>query len=917
MEGREEERRSIRALLDEARTGHAGILGFRGAAGTGKTTLCDDALVAATDMTVLSLCGVESERDLPLAALLALLRPLDEFVDDLPGAQRAVAGALLEGVGSQVGDSFALGATCLALLAVAAEKEPLLVIVDDLQWVDEVSGRAMAFAFRRLARDAVAVLLASRETEPDDGRPDPLPGPWPWTELGGLDADQCTRLLGANGVAPAVADRLCVLCAGNPLALLEVADGLTVAQRLGTVPLPDPVPLGPRGTAAIGRRLAGLPADCVEALVVLAVGGDADLPDHARALSARGTEPTVLVAAERAGVVRVDSGLPRFAHPLLRSAVISLANPAMRRRAHAAWAELDGVPVGRRARHLAAATVGASEEVAAALEEAADVAAERGGVAAGVDALVQAALVSPEPSARARRRLRAAEGAFLAGRRELAQELVSSVLAEEAPTLDPAPAGLRDQALALDASLRVWTTEVGDARAVVTPVIDRLAGPAPELAALLGVQLVITMWSAGETRARIDLCHRIRALAIEDPALRHLVEFTDATFSLANCDPGPTREMLCGGDPASWRDELLRRYPAYYTGLHHWWRWTDRIDQGRFEIEAHIADARRRMATTLLPHPLMLRADIHFETGEIARSRADLTEAIGLCEETGQDGLLGYAHALRGKAAALEGDESLARTEAELALEIARRSGLRPITFFAHHTLGLLELGLGRPGEAARHLAFLRTTALDLGSHHPKSVPWHADHVEALLGAGRRDEAAVVSAELAADAERCDSAWARAVALGTEARVAPDDQADGKLEQAIDAQEGMPLEQARTRLFLGEHRRRHGRVRDARDPLAAAAATFAGAGVLPWARRADAELRAAGGRAATTPAPDLGGLTDRELQICLAVADGATNKEVGAALFLSRKTVEYHLGNAFRKLGVTSRAQLVRLVAAR
>ncbi|NMO92764.1 LuxR family transcriptional regulator [Actinomycetospora sp. TBRC 11914] len=914
MEGREDERREVRRLLDAARDSRAGVLGLRGSAGSGKTTLCDDAIDAATGMTVLVVCGTESERDLPLAALLALLRPLDDRVDDLPDAPRAVARALLDGVGTQDGaDPFTLGATCLALLAVAAEKEPVLVVVDDAQWVDEVSGHAMAFAFRRLARDAVAVVLACRDPQGADDRPCPIPGSWSWTELGGLEPDQAVRLLAGHDVTPDVATTLCTACGGNPLALLEVVRGLSAEQRTGAAALPDPVPLGPRGTAAAGRRLAELAPGDLEALAVLAVAGEGELPDHARALAARGLDPTALEDAERRGVVRWEAGLPRFVHPLLRSAVVTQAGPQARRRAHAAWAGLEGVPVVRRAHHLAGATVGVSEEVAATLERAADVAVERGGVAAGVDALVRAAQFSPEPTERARRRLRAAEAAYLAGRRDLAHELVTAVLAEEPDS--GVVAGLRDQALALDASLRVWTVEAGEAHLVVMPVIERLVGPAPDLAALLGVQLVVAMWSTGQIRSGTGLARRVRELPITDPAIRHLADFACALFTLSAGDPGPTRELLRRTDPAAHRDELLRRFPLYYTGLHHWWRLADHGAAGLREVDEQVAFLRRRMATTLLPHPLMLRADLRFETGEVARARADLTEAIGLCEETGQGVLAGYAHAMHGRAAALEGDEPLARGEAESALETARSSGLRPILLYAHHTLGLLELGLGRPEDAARHLDLVRATAADLGSQHPKIVPWHADHVEALLGAGRHAEAAAVSAGLVADAERCDSAWSRAVALGTEARVAPDDRADDLLAQAVDAQAGMPLEQARTQLFLGEHRRRRGRVRDAREPLAAAAATFAGLGVVPWARRAEAELRAAGGRAAAPAAPDLGALTDRELQICLAVADGASNKEVGAALFLSRKTVEYHLGNVFRKLGVTSRAQLARLVA--
>jgi DNA-binding CsgD family transcriptional regulator len=926
VEGREQERRAVRTLLDGARAGRAGVLGLRGAAGTGKTTLCDDAVAAATDMTVLSLSGAESERDLPLAALLALLRPLGELVDDLPDAQRTVAAALLEGVGSRaVADSFALGATCLALLAAAAEEEPLLVVVDDVQWIDEVSGHAMAFALRRLGRDAVAVVLASREADPDDERPYPLSGSWPWIDLGGLDEDHSVRLLAGSGVAPAVAARLCVACAGNPLALLELARGLSAPQRAGVAPLPDPVPLGPRGTAVLGGRLVGLPTETQQALAALAAAGESELAHLPRVLLALGLDAGALVAAERAGVVRVDAGVPRFVHPLLRAAATARAGPDALRRAHAAWAALGGLSTVRRAHHLAAAAVGVSEEVASTLEAAADLTTERGGVAAGVDALVQAALASPDPHPRARRRLRAAEAAYLGGRRDLARALVTAVVAEDPE--DPLSGDgdrcatttvrLRDQALALDASLRVWSTsaDVGEAQAAIEPTIERLAVPAPDLAGLVGVQLTAAMWSAGRTDGARTWIRRVQGFPIVDPAVRHLVDLAHAVITLASGDPSATEDLLRHGWPAAWRDELLQRLPAAYSPLHQLWRWADRVEEGLVEIDAQIDWARRTVATTVLPHSLMLRADIRFEAGDLPRARADLTEAIGLCEDTEQGGLLGYAYAERARIAALEGDESLARAGAELALQTAGRAGLRPVLLFAYHALGLLELGLGRPEEAVRYLEQVRELALALGDHHPKIVPWHADHVEALLGAGRHDEATEVATAFAATADRCRSPWARAVALGALARVTDDDEADGLLVQAVEAQAGMPFEQARTRLFLGEHRRRRGRVRDAREPLALAALTFAELGTLPWARRAEAELRAAGGRVAATTTPALSGLTDRELQICLAVADGGTNKEVGAALFLSRKTVEYHLGHVFRKLGVTSRAQLTRLVA--
>ena len=901
VRGREHERDLVRGLIDQARNGRAAVLGLRGEAGSGKTTLCEAAVSLAGDATVVALRACEAESDLSLAALFAFLRPLRPLVDDLPVAQRDVARALLDGVvGPAHTDRLALGAVTLALLSSAAEAGPVLVVVDDAHWVDPLSGAVLAFAFRRLDRESVAVLVCGRPVEPD-----PLPGDWPRHDLPGLADADVVALLATRGVVAGVARDLARAGGGNPLAVLELAGGLSAAQASGREPLPEPLPLGPRGTASFGRRLDGLPARTLSALAAVAAGGDPDLPDLPRVLAALGLDLGDLAPAERAGVLAVAPGVC-FRHPLLRSAAATAAGPEALRAAHGAWASHGPEEPVRRARHLAAAAVGASEEAAAALERAGDAAAARGGVAAGADLLARAAALTPDPAVRARRRLRAADSWFLAGRHAQAREHLDALLA------GGAAGGVGDQALALDATLTLWADGVVEGSSLVPGTLERLAGTAPDLAALVAIQLGTMQWSAGRHHEGTATVDRAAELAVSDPVVRYLLDLTQAAFRLAVADPAPLAAFRARYDPAQWRLRALERFPAHYQVATEVWRSAGDMATAWAEVQTQVAWARRHAAHALLPVPLMVRAQLRLADGDVLRTRADLVEALQLAEDVGFGGLTGFAHAFRARAAALEGDEETVRRHADLALEVARTTGQRPVSFYVRHALGLLELGCGRPVEAARHLDGNVAPWREITPLHPAVVPWQGDHVEALVAAGRVPDAAAALELFHEDAARSGSPWARAVVLRCAALVAGPDPGD-LFEQALAAQADMPFERARTLLRLGEHLRRTRRVTRAREVLAETVELFAERGLGPWLRRAEAEHRAAGGRPASRVRP-VAGLTDRELQICLAVADGATNKEAGAKLFLSPKTVEYHLGHAFRKLGVNHRAQLAALV---
>lgn len=890
------------ALLADAANGRAGVLEIVGEPGIGKTALCES-VAAESGMTVLRVLGVQGEAELPLAALYALLRPLRGYVGDLPPAQREAAGGLLDGGGGPVTDVLVLGAATLSLLARAAEDGPVLVLVDDVHWVDDLSGTVLAFAFRRLGADSVAVILSTR---PVPRRP--IAGPWTTLTLTGLPPAAAAPLLGP-ATSPGVVATLHAATGGNPLALSELARTLTPAQLAGSAPLPDPLPLGERGTAAFGDRIAGLPAPTRLALAVVAAAGPGGTSLLPVALAELELTAGALAPAERAGLLVVGETGPAFPHPLVRAAAFATVEPAVRRRVHGALAaaSADG-DVQRHALHLAASTGVPSEEVAEALERAAEEAERRGGPAAGARARTSAAELSPEGPARDRRRVTAAEACLLAGRRDDAERLVAEVLATGGST------GERWRALALRASAAMWTMGGLAAVPMMRDTMDELADVAPELAGLVASQLSTVLGSFGRLAEAAEISERATRLRVSDPVVGYLLAERH-TWGLA---------MM--GD-LSGDNEAIRRYPHEVHGvaarsrfpMHpHTWTQTlmlmERFGECRVDADSHVSDLRRSGSPTQVPYPLMVRADVCFYTGELQRAKADLDEAIDLDEQVGFGLLRGFAHALRLRAAAFEGDQVAAVGLASAAADAVDRGGQRSVALYRSHALGLLELGLGRPAVAAEHLAQAATAAAAAGLVSPLSVPWQGDRIEALHGAGRESEAADALAALDETATHTGSRWARSVAARCRALMG--DPAWPELyEAALEEQRDLPVERARTALLYGSHLRRARRLRAARDVLAPAAEELSRMGARPWAERARAELRAAGGRVASEPSTVTTALTAQELRVCLAVAEGATNRETAEMLFLSPKTVEYHLGRVFTKLGVGNRAQLTRLVA--
>lgn len=895
--GRSAETAAIGDLIDRAGKGHGGALVLRGEAGAGKTALLDLAASRGGPMRVLRTTGVEAEADLAFAALHQLLLPVTGLLDALPEPQaEAVRGALgLAPAGS--GDRFLLAAGVLSLLAEAAAPNGLICVVDDFQWVDRPSADALLFAARRLRTEPIAMPLAVRGDTPVRGLPS--------LEIAGLAEPAAAKLLDAGfTLAAPVRRELVALTGGNPLALRETARLLTDAQRAGREPLPDPLPGGSR---LFGDRVAALSAGARQTALLAAV--ESDLGLVLRAAERLGAGEAALPELESAGLAGVSGTHVRFRHPLIRSAVYEAASPAARREAHAALAEVSEVSEvsrvsegERRAWHLAGAALGQDESVAAALARAAEQARDRGGYGTAATALTRAAELTPAPIVRARRLTDAAVAAWLGGRPGQAESLLAEARelagADTALTMEIARLRGRFELNSGNAAEAVRILAAGD-------TLDMLAD-ASEAASYVG-----------DTAAMAEIGRR--AAAFPEGFLRDVVAGIGATLAGGGGHDLLRRALGRTGELREAADFLWATAAASYLG--------------EVDLSAELAERAGRVARVSgmagqLPVVLEFVATAERLAGRLAESRAVSEEGLELAREAGYANTVAAHLANLAAVAALRGEEEACARHAGEALAIAvpHRVGLR--AGLAAYALAMLDLCLGR--FAAAHDRFTALAAAGPGAGHP-TVVWRStpDRIEAAVGAGDADAARAALEAYERWSAHAGTAESRALLARCRGLVLPDDQAVEALGEASRLHAN-PFEAARTGLLLGERLRRTHRPGEARAHLRAALETFRRAGADPWARRAYGELRAAGesvrpeedGPGTPVVVPDVRGtaldaLTPQELRIATLVAEGATSKEIAARLFLSPRTVEYHLYKIYPKLGITSRTELARLVVLR
>ena len=903
--GRDPERVRIGELLDGARASRSAVLVISGEPGVGKSALLEDARDQAGDMRVLSGAGVESEAQLPFAALHQIVRPVLGHVESLPQPQATALGGALGLAAGGSEDRFLVSLAVLSLLAEAAEDRPLLCLVDDAQWLDDASADALVFVARRLEAEGIVMLFGARE---GDVRRFEAPG-LPDLQLGGLDPSAAGTLIDRSAgveLSSELRGRLVAETGGNPLALLELSSALSEAQLSGAETVLAPIPVSARVERAFLARVNRLPEETQTLLLVASADDSGELATVLRASAQLGAEAVALDEAERAGLVHVRGTRLELRHPLVRSAVYQAAPLSKRQAVHGALATvLDGeADADRRAWHRAAASVEADPSVGEELEEAAERARRRSGFAAASLAFERAATLTTDEDQRARRLTSAAENAWLAGRVERALMLLE---AARPLVSEPIRRADIDRFLGLIEMTRGVPADACQLLLrAATEVAPSDGGRALQLLNIAGLAAAY----AGDREAAVAIGRLARDLHQEEPPFfRMLAQLLVGLGAHADEDFADAASRLrVALELAEELDDDAAKEPvallfagraALYLG----------DDQATYRTHREAAArARASGALSIVTQILPRLAITELWAGRWASGSANAREGVQLAREIGQHDLVAQQLVLLALIAALRGSEDECRSLAAESRELASARQLGIVLELAHWALALLELGLGRAEEALRRCREISSTLV---------VFWGGlDRIEAAIRAGEPETARAWLGVLEPWAESSASPWGRAVALHCRALLSDDESESERLFlEALDAHAdaSRPFEHARTELAYGEFLRRARRRVEARDHLRAALDRFETLGATLWAERARVELRASGQTARKRDPSTRNTLTEQELQIARFVAEGHTNREVAAQLFLSPRTIDFHLRNVYRKLGITSRTALARL----
>ena len=903
--GRDAERALVGALLDAARDSRSGALALRGEAGVGKTVLLEDARTSARDMHVLSARGVESESELPFAALHQLLRPALRLLDRLPGPQAIALRSALGLADGGAQERFLIYSGCLSLLSELAEERPVLCLVDDAHWLDAGSSDALQFVARRLDAEGVALLFSARE---GDVRVFEAPDV-PSHAVGGLEHDAAAALLAqvAASASPHVRERLLEETHGNALALVELPTALSAAQLAGDDPLPESLPMTRRLERVFHERVARLPAPTRLALLAAAADDSESAAVVERAVSTLSSGALALADAENAGLIRVDGGRLAFRHPLVRSAVYGSATSTERRAVHwalAAALEGDAEQADRRAWHLASSALEPDAGVVQALDEAAARAVERGGHAAAAKALARAAALSADPTARAERLARAAALTSVIGR-----DAEAVTLAERAEALTDDPALRAQCAFVTGVAALRWgrpRDAIPTLVAAASAVADVDAGRAAELL----MQATSCAWQSGDGSAVQEIA-RITASVIPPSGDETSAFFAGVIRGFAAMMAGDHGEAARRLEPAIAHGALTDQpRHALLANLAAIWLGDDeaagalvgrsvRLARARGEI-GNLADALSARSAQLI---LAQRND---EAALAAH------EAAALARELSAENILLLLHAVLAIIAAIQGDHEASHRYGEQVVAVANAKGLPNRHALATYALAIDDVNSARWTEALER--FDTMAERGTGDSDPvMAALMLPDKVEAAVRAGRTELARESLRRFETWATYSGARFAAPRLAGCRALLAEGDEATAHFETMLAlADDARPLDLARMRMHYGEHLRRERRRTAARTQFRAALATFEAYRAEPLAERARAELRATGESARKRDPSTIDRLTPQELQIARFVAGGLSNKEVAAQLFLSPRTVDAHLRKVFTKLGITSRTQLAR-----
>jgi len=909
---RSAERQALDQLVDDVRAGESRALVLRGDAGVGKTALLEYLVGRAAQCRVVRAVGVQSEMELAYAALHSVCAPLLDRLPRLPPPQQE---ALRTAFGVSAGnppDRFLVSLAVLGLLAEGAQERPLLCVIDDAQWLDRASAQVLAFVARRLLAESVAMIFAVRESTTEQDLPE-VPEVAGLAEMliTGLPDDEARTLLVSAHRGPVddrVLERVLAEAHGNPLALLELPRGFTPAELAGGFGLPNAGRLPRRIEESYQRQIAALPADTRQLMLVAAVEpvGDPVLVWRAAEQLGIGID-TAARPAIAAGLVEFGARV-RFRHPLVRSAIYRAASPEERRNTHRVLAQVvdPQADPDRRAWHKAQAAAGPDEDVAAELERSADRAQARGGLVAAAAFLERATELTPDPQHRGRRALAAAQAKLEAGLAESSSRLLSLAEASPLGELQRAEADL------LRARIAFTVNRGSEAPSLLLKAAVRL-GPHD-------VRL------ARDTYLEALDAARFAAHLASGPGLHEVADA--ARNATPSAQPPRASDLLLDGLAARYTDghasavSLLKKAVTAFSatdlpreeGLR--WLWLASttccdhlLDLESWEVLAtrHVRLVRDTGALAVLPLALTSCIVMQISLGELATAAAQLEEQEAVVEASGIP-LAWYGPLFL---AAWQGREAAAFELIEAGLKENARRGEGDGVIACGWGKALLCNSLGRYEEALTAAQEATAPQLEIG------MPYWASLVELVTAAarsGQPERAADAFERFTTLAHACGSDWA----LGLQARccalLSDGPTADRNYREAIDrlGRTRVRGELARTHLLYGEWLRRENRRIDAREQLRMAHQMFTAMGAEVFAERAARELAATGEtvRRGTVAAPSE--LTAQETQIARLVREGLSNAEIGARLFISPRTVEWHLSKIFTKLHITSRRQLRR-----
>ncbi|MEV1023259.1 AAA family ATPase [Streptomyces sp. NPDC050264] len=909
LRGRRGECGALDQVIAGARTGRGQVRVLRGEAGVGKSALVEYLVGSAAGCQILRAVGVESEMELAFAGLHQLCVPLMGKLDRIPSPQRTALSVAFGLSAGSAPDRFLVGLAVLSLLAEAAEEQPLVCVVDDAQWLDQVSAQTLAFVARRVLAERVALVFAVRTSSTPAAGGDAF-GALPEIAVRGLHDDDARALL--ESVVPGrlderVRDRIVAETRGNPLALLELTRGLSAAELAGGFGRPDARPLASQIEESYLRRIGSLPAAAQRLLLAAASEPVGDVPLLRRVAERLDIDADAAGAVEAAGLIEFGTRV-RFRHPLVRSAAYRAADPTVRRDVHRALAEATDPDFDsdRQAWHRAHAAVDPDEALAGELERSAGRAQARGGIAAAAAFLRRATELTPDSARRGTRAAAAAQAAFEAGSPDAALELLA------AAQLSPLDEVQQARLVWLRAQIVFARRRGGEALPLLLDAAGRLTRVDGTQAREAYLDALGSAVFAGRLHERTGVREVAEAARTAPPGAQ---------------PPRPT-DLLLDGLVTWFADGFVEGAPLLRSALRAFrraaaldggdamrWLWLTWLvagdmwdDETWHELTTHaVRSAREAGALNFLPLALGYRAALSVHAGDFDLASTLIDEAATITEVTGHSPMAYPSLLLMAW-----------RGEDEQAAEVMRSAAGDAISWgegraigLGHYLLTVLHNGLGQYQDALTH-------AEQAVEHEDLSVVGFAlaELVEAAVRSGAPETAAAALGRLEERAGASGTDWALGVLARSRALLCDGPAADRLYREAIEhlGRSRIAVHLARTHLVYGEWLRRENRRVDAREHLRTAHDLLRGFGASAFAERARRELLATGEtvRPRSGPLPDLNreALTAQEGQIARLAADGMTNSEIGAELFLSPRTVEWHLGKVFTKLDVKSRNKL-------